>query len=106
MKVHDYSETDNLHIELHAEPGAETREIADGLNVDLYPRYASPVARERNITGACTHVGGKSGILVPVLGPWRTNDTDRWSAFHWISSAPPRAADPGGPSPARGVMVE
>ena len=35
MKLHYYPETDSLYIELKAEPGAETREIADGLNVDL-----------------------------------------------------------------------
>jgi len=35
MKLHYYPETDSLYIELRAEPGAETREVADGLNVDL-----------------------------------------------------------------------
>ena len=35
MKLHYYSETDSLYIELAAGPGAETREIADGVNVDL-----------------------------------------------------------------------
>lgn len=35
MKLHYYPETDSLYIELRDEPGAETREIADGLNVDL-----------------------------------------------------------------------
>lgn len=35
MKLHYYPETDSLYIELKAGPGAETREIADGLNVDL-----------------------------------------------------------------------
>ena len=35
MKLHYYSETDSLYIELNAAPGAETREIAAGLNVDL-----------------------------------------------------------------------
>jgi uncharacterized protein YuzE len=35
MKLHYYPETDSLYIELKSEPGAETREIADGLNVDL-----------------------------------------------------------------------
>jgi uncharacterized protein YuzE len=35
MKLHYYPETDSLYIELKAEPGAETREVADGLNVDL-----------------------------------------------------------------------
>lgn len=35
MKLHYYPETDSLYIELRAEPGAESREIADGLNVDL-----------------------------------------------------------------------
>jgi len=35
MKLHYYPETDSLYVELRAEPGAESREIADGLNVDL-----------------------------------------------------------------------
>jgi uncharacterized protein YuzE len=35
MKLHYYPETDSLYIELKDEPGAETREIAAGLNVDL-----------------------------------------------------------------------
>jgi uncharacterized protein YuzE len=35
MKLHYYPETDSLYIELRAEAGAETREIAAGLNVDL-----------------------------------------------------------------------
>jgi uncharacterized protein YuzE len=35
MKLHYYPETDSLYIELSNQPGAETREIADGLNVDL-----------------------------------------------------------------------
>lgn len=35
MKLHYYPETDSLYIELKPEPGAEVREVADGLNVDL-----------------------------------------------------------------------
>jgi uncharacterized protein YuzE len=35
MKLHYYPDTDSLYIELRTEPGAETREITDGLNVDL-----------------------------------------------------------------------
>ncbi|HUZ66265.1 MAG TPA: DUF2283 domain-containing protein [Beijerinckiaceae bacterium] len=35
MKLHYYPETDSLYIELKPEPGAETREVASGLNVDL-----------------------------------------------------------------------
>ena len=35
MKLHYYPETDSLYIELKPEAGVETREIADGLNVDL-----------------------------------------------------------------------
>ena len=35
MKLHYYPETDSLYIELRDEPGSETREIAEGLNVDL-----------------------------------------------------------------------
>ena len=35
MKLHYYAETDSLYVELKSGPGAETREVADGLNVDL-----------------------------------------------------------------------
>lgn len=35
MKLHYYPETDSLYIELKPGPGVETREIAEGLNVDL-----------------------------------------------------------------------
>ena len=35
MKLHYYPETDSLYIEMKPEAGAETREVADGLNVDL-----------------------------------------------------------------------
>jgi uncharacterized protein YuzE len=35
MKLHDYPETDSLYIELEAAPGAGTREVVPGLNVDL-----------------------------------------------------------------------
>lgn len=35
MKLHYYPETDSLYIELKGGPGTETREIVEGLNVDL-----------------------------------------------------------------------
>lgn len=35
MKLHYYPETDSLYIELKSGPGAETREVAKGVNVDL-----------------------------------------------------------------------
>ena len=35
MKLHYYPETDSLYIELATTPGAETREVAEGLVVDL-----------------------------------------------------------------------
>lgn len=35
MKLRYYPETDSLYIELKAEPGVETREVAEGLVVDL-----------------------------------------------------------------------
>lgn len=35
MKLHYYPETDSLYIELKGGPGSETREIAEGLLVDL-----------------------------------------------------------------------
>ena len=35
MRLHYYPETDSLYVELRAGPGAETREVSDGLNVDF-----------------------------------------------------------------------
>jgi uncharacterized protein YuzE len=35
MKLHYYPETDSLYIELKSTPGIETREIVEGLVVDL-----------------------------------------------------------------------
>ena len=35
MKLHYYPETDSLYIELKEAPGAEAREVAPGLVVDL-----------------------------------------------------------------------
>ncbi len=35
MRLQYYPETDSLYIELKAVPGVETREIADGLNIDI-----------------------------------------------------------------------
>jgi uncharacterized protein YuzE len=35
MKLHYYPETDSLYIELKASPGTETREVVQGLNIDL-----------------------------------------------------------------------
>ena len=35
MKLHYYPETDSLYIELSKMPGAESREVVEGLVVDL-----------------------------------------------------------------------
>ena len=35
MKLHYYPETDSLYIELNSAPGTQTREVVEGLNVDL-----------------------------------------------------------------------
>jgi uncharacterized protein YuzE len=35
MKLHYYPETDSLYIELKSVPGTETREVVEGLMVDL-----------------------------------------------------------------------
>lgn len=35
MKLHYYPETDSLYIEMRPEPSSETREVADGLNIDV-----------------------------------------------------------------------
>ena len=38
MKLHFYPDTDSLYILLKAGPGVETREIVEGLNVDIDAR--------------------------------------------------------------------
>ncbi|MDE2922013.1 MAG: DUF2283 domain-containing protein [Acidobacteriota bacterium] len=35
MKMHYYPDTDSLYVEFKREPSVETREVADGLNMDL-----------------------------------------------------------------------
>ncbi len=35
MKLHYYADTDSLYVELKRTPSTETREVSDGLNVDL-----------------------------------------------------------------------
>ncbi len=35
MKLHYYPETDSLYIDLNSRPGADSREIADGLVADF-----------------------------------------------------------------------
>ncbi len=35
MKLHYYADTDSLYVELSSRPGVETREIVEGVNVDL-----------------------------------------------------------------------
>ena len=35
MRLHYYPETDSLYVEFKDGPGVETREVTDGLNVDL-----------------------------------------------------------------------
>ena len=35
MKLRYYPDTDSLYVEFKAGPGAETREVGEGLNVDL-----------------------------------------------------------------------
>lgn len=35
MRLNYYPESDSLYIELRDAPGAETREVADGVNIDL-----------------------------------------------------------------------
>ena len=35
MKLHYYPDTDSLYIEFKPGPGVETREVSEGLNVDL-----------------------------------------------------------------------
>lgn len=38
MKMHYYPDTDSLYVEFKSEPSVVTREVADGLNVDLDAR--------------------------------------------------------------------
>ena len=44
MKLHYYPETDSLYIELNDAPGAQTREIVEGLVVDLDANGSVPGA--------------------------------------------------------------
>ena len=69
MKLHYYPDTDSLYVEFRREPSVETREIADGLNVDLDGRgnvvgfdidhaaerldLATLETQERHSPGAC-----------------------------------------------------
>ena len=38
MKLHYYPETDSLYMEFSERPGVETREVCEGVNVDLDSR--------------------------------------------------------------------
>ena len=38
MKLHYYPDTDSLYVEFQEGPGAETREVADGVQIDLDAR--------------------------------------------------------------------
>jgi len=38
MKLHYYPDTDSLYIELSSEPGVETKQVVEGLNVDVDSR--------------------------------------------------------------------
>jgi uncharacterized protein YuzE len=35
MKLHYYAETDSLYIDLNAKPSSDSREVADGLIIDV-----------------------------------------------------------------------
>lgn len=35
MRLHYYAETDSLYIEFNPAPSIETREVAEGVNIDL-----------------------------------------------------------------------
>ena len=35
MKLHYYAETDSLYIDLNARPSVDSREVADGIVIDL-----------------------------------------------------------------------
>ena len=35
MRLHYYAQTDSLYVELKGEPGTQTLEVCEGLNVDL-----------------------------------------------------------------------
>ena len=54
MKLHYYPETDSLYIEFREEPGVETREVSDGVNVDIDARGAwlasTSIARQTSLT--------------------------------------------------------
>ena len=62
MKLHYYPDTDSLYVEFKSEPGVETREIADGLNVDLdgEGRSGGLRHRPRGRTSRPHHLGNRS----------------------------------------------
>ena len=59
MKLHYYPDTDSLYIEFSEEAGAETREVSDGVNVDIDARG--------NLVGS-TSIMPRTGSTRP---PWR-----------------------------------
>ena len=62
MKLHYYADTDSLYVEFKPGPGAETREVSDGLNVDL-DAAGNVVGFDIDRASArldCFHSGGRS----------------------------------------------
>jgi uncharacterized protein YuzE len=96
MKLHYYPETDSLYIELKSAPGTQTREIVDGLNVDLDANgdvvgfdidHASGPFQDRD---DCAAAGERGGVKnAPLSCPGR--DAARSS----LRSAASQNRDPG-----------
>jgi uncharacterized protein YuzE len=62
MKLHYYPETDSLYIELKSAPGAETREIAEGLLVDFDAKGEAVPPRSWNGTCLPTRISPPSRL--------------------------------------------
>ena len=58
MKLHYYPDTDSLYIQSSEEAGAETREVSDGVNVDI----------DAGTWSASTSIVLRAGSTFP---PWR-----------------------------------
>ena len=66
MKLHYYPETDSLYIEFRSTPSAETRELEDGVNVDL-GRYGKIVGLDIDNASADPDLTTLDTIALPVV---------------------------------------
>ena len=72
MKLHYYPETDSLYIELKAEPGTETREVAKAL-----PSTSMPRARSEASKRVLVRITTSTAVIKTDLQPHRRRRTPR-----------------------------